>query len=437
MKSLLPALGALVLAGAGVTVTSAPAWSAGETCGTQAATLVVPADQGAAPFEGTAGDDVIYVTGTATVRGLAGNDVICGPTGAPATTGGQWNGGDGNDTLTSTSASLEGGDGTDTLTGGGTTIDGGAGNDVVRGGNGDNTVLGGAGDDQLWGGSGIDTLDGGDGTDVVHATARDRIRVGGPARTTIDVTAHTIEGPGGRDTYTGSPMIWAPGATDETLIGSNRADVFTSEGGADNVYGLGGDDRLTAVQPTRLEGGPGDDQITVAFGGRVRAGAGDDRVRTVLSTDDHPGVAAQPFNLEGNTGDDVLYAASLTTAGAIVSPTPGNQLWSGTVRGGGGWDRVVFTPTKQAVTADLTTGQATWAGGSMTLSGVQAMWGTPGDDVLTGSGGRNGLLGGAGDDHLNGGGGRDDLRGASGFDTTNGGTAIDRCRGEVKVACER
>src|SRR3954449_8325065 len=266
MKSLLPALGALVLAGAGVSATSAPAWSAGETCGTQAATLVVPADQGAAPFEGTAGDDVIYVTGTATVRGLAGNDVICGPTGAPATTGGQWNGGDGNDTLTgsagtldggagndaikgagataitggdgddtvaSTTATIDGGAGNDTLTGGGTTIDGGAGNDVVRGGNGDNTVLGGAGDDQLWGGSGIDTLDGGDGTDVVHATARDRIRVGGPARTTIDVTAHTIEGPGGRDTYTGSPMIWAPGATDETLIGSNRADVFTSEGGAD------------------------------------------------------------------------------------------------------------------------------------------------------------------------------------------------------------
>jgi hemolysin type calcium-binding protein len=488
MKSFLPALGALVLVGSGVTALSAPAFAAGETCGNQAATLVVPADQGAVPFEGTPDADVIYVTGTAEVRGLGGNDVICGPTNAPASTGGQWFGGDGDDTLTSTSASLTGGEGNDTLTGsagtldggagndvlngngataltggdgddtltsttatldggagndkltgGGTTLDGGAGNDQVRGGAGENTVLGGAGDDVLWGGTGADVLDGGDGVDVIHASGRDRIRVGGPSRTTIDANARTIDAPGGRDTYTGSPIIWAPDATDETFVGSNRADVFISGGGADLIYGSGGNDRLTAVQPTRLEGGPGDDEITVAFGAaRLRAGAGDDRIRTLLATDDAPaGIKAQPFNIEGNTGDDVVYAASLTTAGALANPVPADQMWSGRVRGGVGWDRVVFTPVKLGVTASMTTGQATWAGGTMTLGGVQALWGTPGNDVLTGNGGRNSLLGGAGDDELNGNGGRDDLRGSSGYDRLNGGTSIDRCRGEVKVSCER
>lgn len=520
MKPFLPALGALVLVGTGATALSAPAAAAGEMCGNLPATIVVPADQGTTPAEGTAGDDVIYVAGTAEVRGLAGKDVICGPTNAAATVGGQWFGGEGDDTLTSTSASLTGGEGNDTLSGsagtldggagddilsgngastltggdgadtltstagtldggagndvltgngatavaggdgddtltstsatldggagadklsgGGKTLDGGAGNDQVRGGSGENTVLGGAGDDMLWGGTGADVLDGGDGVDVIHASGRDRVRVGGASRTTIDATARTIDGPGGRDTYTGSPTIWAPDATDETFVGSNRVDVFVSGGGADLVYGSGGNDRLTAVQPTRLEGGPGDDEITVAFGGRVRAGAGDDRVRTLLSTDDAPaGVKAQAFDIEGNTGDDVVYAASLTTAGAVVDPAPADQLWSGRVRGGGGWDRVVFTPTRRAVTASMATNQATWAGGTMTLSGFQALWGTPGNDDLTGNGGRNSLLGGGGDDQLRGNGGRDDLRGSSGFDRLDGGTSVDRCRGEVKVSCER
>ncbi len=479
-------LGAFLLAGSGVAAIAAPAWSAGEMCGTQPATIVVPANPGG-PVEGTPGDDVIFVTGTADVRGLGGNDVICGPSDAPATTGGTWDGGVGNDTLTSTSASLIGGDGDDTLTtgagtiaggagkdaitgngatgitggdgddtissmtatidggadndtirGAGPTLDGGAGNDTIRGGNGDNTVLGSEGDDKLWGGSGADTLEGGPGTDVIRASARDRIRVGSAAgRTTIDVTARTIEGPDGKDTYTGSPRIWAPGSTDETFVGGNRGDVFISEGGADNIYGLGGNDALTAVQPTRLEGGAGDDAITVAFGGRVRGGAGDDRIRTILSADEAPNLKAQPFNLQGNTGDDIFWAASYRADGAIVNPTPADQLWSGKVRGGAGWDRVVFTPVRSAVTASMATGQATWSGGTMTLGGLQAVWGTPGDDVLTGNNGRSSLLGGAGDDQLNGLGGRDDLRGASGLDRLDGGTGSDRCRGETKVSCER
>lgn len=488
MKSFLPALGALVLVGSGASAFYAPASAAGEMCGNQPATIVVPANQGNTPAEGTADADVIYVAGTAEVRGLGGNDVICGPANAPASVGGQWFGGEGDDTLTSTSASLTGGEGNDTLTGsagtleggagndvltgngataltggdgddslssttatleggagndvlsgGGTTLDGGAGNDQVRGGAGDNTVLGGAGDDALWGGPGTDTLDPGDGVDMIHASGRDRIKVGGTARTTIDANTRTIDGPGGRDTYTGAPTIWAPDATDETFVGSNRADVFISAGGADLIYGSSGNDRLTAVQPTRLEGGPGDDEITVAFGAaRVRAGAGDDRIRTLLATDDAPaGVKAQPFNIEGNTGDDIVFAASLTTAGALVSPVPADQVWSGRVRGGVGWDRIVYTPVKTGVQASMTTGQATWLGGTMTIGGVQALWGTPGNDVLAGNGGRNNLLGGAGDDQLDGNGGRDDLRGSSGFDRLNGGTSIDRCRGEIKTACER
>ena len=140
-RTLLPALGALVLDGAGAAAFASPASAEDPPCLQRHGRprIVVPAGT-TTPVEGTAGNDVIYVNGTATVNALGGNDIVCGAPGATATTGGEWDGGEGDDTMTTTSAALVGGAGNDTLTATYSSISGGAGNDVLRGGAGDNTL---------------------------------------------------------------------------------------------------------------------------------------------------------------------------------------------------------------------------------------------------------------------------------------------------------
>lgn len=112
---------------------------------------------------------------------------------ATAISGFEFNGGNGDDTLTIghrvvIPATLRGGPGRDTLAGGGAadklmggsgddslsggggpdTVYGGAGDDLEYGKFGDDNLLGGPGNDRLWGGAGNDTLRGGAGTDVLN-----------------------------------------------------------------------------------------------------------------------------------------------------------------------------------------------------------------------------------------------------------------------------
>jgi Ca2+-binding RTX toxin-like protein len=436
-KALLPTLAAMALLGAGVAAFASPAAAAdAPLCGTTPATIVVPAGT-TTPVDGTAGDDVIYVNGAATINALGGNDVVCEAPGATATTGGTWDGGEGDDTMSTVSAELVGGPGNDTLAAGYSTISGGAGDDVLRGGAGENTLNGGDGDDRLTGGVGVDILDGGLGNDTFATSRADRLRVGGPTRTTVDATAMTIEGPDGADTYTGRPPVfWAPGDTDELFIGSNGVDVFTSDGGHDRVYGQDGNDRITAVHPLLVDGGAGDDLIEARFGGVVRGSAGNDTIRTSLETVDHAGVTGEPFDLSGGGGNDVVVASSMSTDGVVSVPTDPALRWTGTVRGGAGSDRVEFGPAGYSVVADLVLGnKATWAAGQMTLQGVQALTGTDKRDVLRGGPARDVLIGGGGDDVLAGRGGNDVLTGGDGQDRARGGAGRDACSAEISKGC--
>jgi Ca2+-binding RTX toxin-like protein len=127
-------------------------------------------------IDGTDSADTSFVTGSATIdevhfRGHNGNDTFDGEAlfpGVPA-----WLfGGDGNDTLTGSSAAdlLFGGAGNDTLYGG-------AGDDKLTGGDADDLLIGGDGHDELLGGAGIDSLtddptgntfDGGPGQDLFN-----------------------------------------------------------------------------------------------------------------------------------------------------------------------------------------------------------------------------------------------------------------------------
>jgi S-layer protein len=111
------------------------------------------------------------LTGSATLTGGAGTNVL----NASAVTS------------TTKVMTITGGAGADTLTGG-------AGPDVITGGNGVNTLVGGAGNDTITGGTGVDTITGSAGADIINAGAGNDTITGG-------VGANAIDGEAGTDTY--------------------------------------------------------------------------------------------------------------------------------------------------------------------------------------------------------------------------------------------
>ncbi|MFJ8043970.1 FG-GAP-like repeat-containing protein [Kitasatospora sp. NPDC096147] len=130
---------------------------------------------GSGTVNGTSGADVIVTgNGNDLVSGNGGNDTICTFGGNDAVAAGSGadhvDAGDGND-------AVSGGDGNDVLLGGAgnDAVSGGDGNDLLNGGAGDDALSGGGGSDVVVGGAGSDTLAGGSGTDVCAGDAN-----GGP-----------------------------------------------------------------------------------------------------------------------------------------------------------------------------------------------------------------------------------------------------------------
>lgn len=128
-------------------------------------------------------------------------------------------------------------------------------NDVLLGGDGDDTLLGGAGDDVLDGGAGNDTIDAGSGDDTVLASAGTDVYSGGDgfdtldfqAATTsmdIDMSKGTAKGGDFATTFDGFEKV-VGSAFDDTIKGSNRADVIDGGAGNDIIRGKAGADILT------------------------------------------------------------------------------------------------------------------------------------------------------------------------------------------------
>ncbi len=258
---------------------------------------------------------------------------------------------------------LTGGDEGDTLYGfgGADTLRGGAGDDVLAGNDGDDKLYGGDGDDYLLGGAGDDLIDGGAGND--WAAYEDAT-----AGVTVDLTktgAQTTGG-GGRDTLIGI----------ENVYGSDFNDTLTGNAEANMLVGGKGDDRLS--------GGKGDDTLWGSEGNDT---------------------------LDGGDGDDYLVGGA------------GDDI----VRGGAGWDWSSYEDAGAGVTVDLTkTGQQDTIGaGKDTLSGIEHLYGSKFNDVLTGDANNNYLWGDAGDDKLYGGAGDDHLSGGPGVNVIDGGDGWD------------
>jgi Ca2+-binding RTX toxin-like protein len=191
----------------------------------------------------------------------AGNDVVTidesqgAITDTEATT---LNGENGNDTLTGGSGgdSLDGGAGNDTLLGksGADTLSGGNDDDALTGGDGDDLAFGEQGDDRMiWNpGDDTDLNEGGDGTDTVEVN-------GGNGAEQFTTTAN-----GSRVRF--DRIAPAPFALD---IGTSEKLVLNANGGDDSFFATG---NLATLIEITVDGGAGNDTILGSNGADLLLG---------------------------------------------------------------------------------------------------------------------------------------------------------------------
>jgi Ca2+-binding RTX toxin-like protein len=223
--------------------------------------------------------------------------------------------------------------------------------------------------------------------------------------------------------YTVTDGDAAPIAATATLdllpvLDSPGDDPVTGGVGPDDVDGGDGFDTLDYLSSTTgvtvdLEAGTGSGGD--AEGDTVRnverlVGSQFDDVLTAAATGSHLYGDVGMDRLIGRAGDDYLVGG----AGADE------------ISGGDGFDTADYAGSDLGVTVDLEAG--TGLGGHAegdSLSGIERVFGSTFDDVLTASDEGSDLYGGAGDDDIIGGAGDDFLSGGAGLDTIDGGDGYD------------
>lgn len=237
--------------------------------------------------------------------------------------------------------------------GGNNTLTGNLGNDVLVGLGGNNILQGGLGSDVLVDllGGTNDILDGGEETDPAIIDL-DYVSYFDPNLGSTGVTVSlALQG-----------VVQTTGRGDDTLTGieglagTRFADILTGDDFNNALFGMGGADTLNAA-------GGDDAMVVTGFGSVADGGAGNDVV--------------------------AFWSTAFTT---IPNEIPGG------------------------VTYDLSLGGAqASAGGTLTISNVENISGSRGDDVFTGTSGDNSIGGSYGSDTLNGGDGNDSLYGDGTF----------------------
>lgn len=343
---------------------------------------------------------------------------------------------------------FDGGDYTDVITGGAQRdqIFGNGGNDLLRGGKGADLVVGGDGDDTIVQTAGdgdgshpgvIDLLDGGAGNDLLML---DALGFTSGIALSFDPTNNASNGTlpdatvlrgfervnlrGSRygDTILGGdvdvevvqrvflPIL--PGIGGAGGGGGGYFDIVTGRL-ANTIRGLAGDDLLTGgIKHDEIYGGGGDDRITLTKGADLLDGGEEaptgpldaNNVRSRLPADDQDRdvlVVDSTFYDVGNVWD----------FSHLTEQDPNDQNLRGTTLADGtralNFEAVEFT-------------------GGFNGSNVT---GSAGDDLLRGTSNANAFDGGAGNDQIFGGNGNDTLRGGDGNDTIEGGGGSDLMEG--------
>ena len=401
-------------------------------------------------------------SGNDTLFGGADDDVLLGEAGNDILDGGS-----GNDLL-------KGGSGNDRLFGGAGNddMDGEEGNDFLEGGAGDDRLFGGDGDDTLSGGAGNDYLIGGNGNDVYqygrgfgHDTIYDSGSAGGGDTILFNADVapsdvivlrqdnHLVLLFDGGDQLdvvdwfaSGSNKVervefadgtvWDVGAlTDRAnnpLFNTPTGDIIQGAQTTDDIIlGTGGNDVLVA--------GPGDDALIGGAGNDayfLDRGFGYDLVQ---ETDGHSdmdtvffgeGIApsdvlisqdGRNLYLSVNGSGDVLMLANWMQDYTYSTGSTIETFESVSVRSGQAVEKVAFK-------------DGTWWDANYLLSHAAAspyVFGSKGEDILSGKSGAEILLGRGGNDSLNGAAGNDILDGGSGNDHLYGGDGNDILDGGI------
>jgi Ca2+-binding RTX toxin-like protein len=332
-------------------------------------------------------------------------------------------------------------------------IQGGAGNDVIHGDDGGDTLTGGLGDDSLDGGSGSDTYiyNSGDGNDVINEGALNDLATDklvfadiNPSRISLvrnnsDVTLVISES--------------APGAGDSgSVLLKNELDNFFGQGTEQIVFADGtiwtqsilrtmviaaastpGNDTIVGTNVADvIAGGLGDDSLNGGSGSDTyiyNAGDGNDTISEALSDDVDKLVLGV-----GLTADKLL----INRSGSDITLSFTGQ--SGSIRlidedggFGRGLEQIVFADGTVWSRLDLDAAYIAQqeAAGVTTITGFNqsndVIVGTAGNDTLSGQGSNDTLTGGLGDDSLNGSTGADTYiyNVGDGNDTIIDGTSFD------------
>ena len=243
----------------------------------------------------------------------------------------------------------------------------------------------------------------------------------------------TVRGTPGDDELTGTsgPDVIAALGGDDTIDGGGGNDLLCGGAGNDALFGNEGRDRIAGGNGRdQTSGGAGNDALDGGIGfdyvnyyvspsgvridltSGVASGEGDDTLKGVESVfgsqfaDTIVGSEGsnyvQPFG-----GDDVVDGGGALDivfdgVGPLASGTDGDDAFDG----GDGLDAVAYSEAPGPVDANLTTRAAT-GDGTDEIEGMEGIWGSAFDDVLTGDGARNLLLPGGGDDDVDGRGAND------------------------------
>ena len=443
---------------------------------------------------GSAGDDLI--TGDAnnnSINGGPGDDTIDGGGGRDSAQYWDVNTGVGvivnlsnvsidvGGTIVGANTALDGFGGTDTLISiegaGGSHYDdylqGSEENNTLTGNRGADTLIGGGGNDFLRGDAGTDIIDGGDGTNDTAAydeTGTDAIQggikvtlVAGAGTVQVDRDGLAANGYEETDTLTGIENIRGSSGDDQITGDANDND-FRGMAGNDTINGGDGDHDSAQYNETTdaissaggikvtLVGGAGTVQIDRDGDGfyeetdiltgieRINGSAGNDQI----TGDD------QHNHLHGGAGDDILDGGGTGAFDALRGDAGNDTIIGGTSTG----DRVEYNETTDAIQGGI---KVTLVGGAGTvqvdrdglaangyeetdtLTGIENIYGSRGDDQITGDANNNTIHGFAGDDTINGGGGTNDRAAydETGNDAIQGGIKVTLVGGAGTVQVDR
>ena len=354
----------------------------------------------------------------------------------------------------------------DTLAGdaNGNLLTGGGGNDTLLGSGGADTLSGEAGDDLLIGGTGADSMAGGadgpNGDTLSYA--------GSTAGVTVSLASGTASGgDAAGDSFTGIENLIGSAETD-TLTGDGGANTLDGSAGDDTIIGAGGDDTLlgglgddlflSGAGADFMNGGTGLRDVADYSGSASAVDVGVDVAATNLGGDALGDTLLGVEDLIGSDFDDELTGntASNILTGGDGSDTINASSNNDTVYGGEGDDHIIggrgadmiyggnngaagdtisYSNSELRVTVDLDTGGGTGLGTGSghssgdILDGIENIFGSLYNDLLTGDAGANSINGFSGDDTIYGEGGVDQLIGGGGSDTLYGGAAADTLEG--------